>query len=154
MSEMRELRFRKKPVVIEAFRLGEAWPDWWAEKHGRNEVTTHNEDGRWRGGPDYALIHTLEGVMRAERGDWIIRGVQGELYPCKPDIFAATYDKVIDPLPREEPMMPWLVTFIEKGKEYTWNIKAQSVTDARTHVEEALVERGCPGTVIRVEPDR
>lgn len=92
MSEAQELQFRKKPVVIEAFRLGEAWPDWWAEKHGRNEVTTHNEDGRWRGGPDYALIHTLEGVMRAERGDWIIRGVQGELYPCKPDIFAATYE--------------------------------------------------------------
>ena len=86
------LRYRKKPVVIEAFRLGEEWPDWWAEKHARNEVTTHNRDGRWRGGPDYALIHTLEGVMRAEYGDWIIRGVKGELYPCKPDIFEATYE--------------------------------------------------------------
>lgn len=38
------------------------------------------------------LIDTLEGVMRADPGDWIIRGVKGELYPCKPDIFAATYD--------------------------------------------------------------
>ncbi|MEU0761592.1 hypothetical protein ABZ351_18195 [Streptomyces microflavus] len=39
-------------------------------------------------------IRTLEGVMRASEGDWIIRGVQGEHYPCKPDIFAATYDAV------------------------------------------------------------
>lgn len=38
------------------------------------------------------LIPTLEGEMRAEVGDWIIRGVKGELYPCKPDIFEATYD--------------------------------------------------------------
>lgn len=40
------------------------------------------------------LIATLEGVMRAEPGDWVIRGVKGELYPCKPDIFAATYEAV------------------------------------------------------------
>lgn len=85
--------FRKKPVVIEAFRLGEEFPGWWADKHVTNEVTTHNVDGRWRDGPDYALIHTLEGTMRAEKGDWIIRGVKGELYPCKPDIFAETYDE-------------------------------------------------------------
>lgn len=85
-------RFRKRPVVIEAFRLGDEWPDWWAEKHIANEVTTHNNDGRHRGGPDYAQIHTLEGVMRAEKGDWIIKGVRGELYPCKPDIFAEIYE--------------------------------------------------------------
>lgn len=43
-----------------------------------------------------ALIHidTLEGLMRADKGDWIIRGVQGEFYPCKPDIFAKTYEPV------------------------------------------------------------
>lgn len=87
-------KYRKKPIIIDAFRLGEEWPDWWAEKHCQNEVTTHNEDGRWRGGPDYALIQTLEGTMRAENGDWIIRGVAGEIYPCKPDIFAATYEPV------------------------------------------------------------
>jgi hypothetical protein len=40
------------------------------------------------------VIATLEGMMRAEPGDWIIRGVNGELYPCKPDIFAATYETV------------------------------------------------------------
>lgn len=87
-------QFRKKPVVIDAFRLGDEWPDWWADKVTANEITTHNVGYRWRGGPDYALIHTLEGVMRAEKGDWIIRGVKGEVYPCKPDIFEATYERV------------------------------------------------------------
>lgn len=87
------MKFRKKPVVIEAFRLGpDAMPDWFLDQMATNDVTTHNDDGRWGGGPDYALIHTLEGQMRAEHGDWIIRGVKGELYPCKPDIFEATYE--------------------------------------------------------------
>ena len=98
-----EWRFRKKPVVIEAFQLGVKWPEWWHEKHITNEVTTHNADGRHRGGPDYALIHTLEGVMRAEKGDWIIRGVRGEIYPCKPDIFALTYEAVSDLAPVTPP---------------------------------------------------
>lgn len=98
-----EWRFRKKPVVIEAFQLGVKWPEWWHEKHITNEVTTHNDDGRHRGGPDYALIHTLEGVMRAEKGDWIIRGVRGEIYPCKPDIFALTYEAVSDLAPVTPP---------------------------------------------------
>ena len=43
------------------------------------------------------LIHTLEGAMVAAIGDWIIRGVMGELYPCKPDVFAATYEVVVLP---------------------------------------------------------
>lgn len=44
------------------------------------------------GGPDSIAITTLEGVMHASEGDWVIRGVQGEFYPCKPDIFDATYE--------------------------------------------------------------
>ena len=87
------MKFRKKPVVIDAFRLGDEWPDWWAEKHIANMVTTHNGDGSQRG-LDYALIRTLEGTMRAEKGDWIIRGIKDEVYPCKSDIFAATYEEV------------------------------------------------------------
>lgn len=52
--------------------------------------------GRRRSGPAYIAIDTLEGTMRASEGDWIIRGVQGEHYPCKPEIFWATYDIVDD----------------------------------------------------------
>lgn len=89
------MKFRKKPVVIEAFRLGyDNMPDWFVEKRSAGQITTHNLDGRLRGGPDRALIQTLEGQMQAEFGDWIIRGIKGECYPCKPDIFEVTYEAV------------------------------------------------------------
>ena len=86
------MKFRKKPVVIEAVRYtgsncaevaeftGDGWPDSPCECTG---------DEPW-------LIETLEGVMEASPGDWIIRGVKGEFYPCKPDIFAATYELADD----------------------------------------------------------
>jgi hypothetical protein len=79
--------YRKRPVVVEARNL-----------------TVHNivDLERWCGGsikgtklpPEQQVIdiHTLEGEMRANMGDWIIRGVNGEFYPCKPDIFAKTYE--------------------------------------------------------------
>lgn len=80
------MQYRKKPVVIEAFRYGsDPRPDWFVDKVTRNEIVTH---------PTHCEIHTLEGVMRGETGDWIIRGVKGEIYPCKPDIFEATYELV------------------------------------------------------------
>lgn len=85
-------RYRKKPVEIEAIRY---------TLENRDEViawcgATHTAIGEY--GEEYELenlrIETLEGVMRADLGDWIIKGVQGEFYPCKPDIFAATYEAV------------------------------------------------------------
>lgn len=88
-------RFRKKPVEIEAMRFGgpniygvdemTAFDDWIVANQGERQC-------RYRG--DKFIIRTLEGEMEATPGDWIIRGVQGELYPCKPDIFAATYEPV------------------------------------------------------------
>jgi hypothetical protein len=80
-------QYRKKPVVIEAVQLPvlEA-PAWLADAMDAGTVKIYT-DG-------IATIYTLEGRMRAELGDWIIRGVKGELYPCKPDIFAATYEVV------------------------------------------------------------
>lgn len=92
MSAVR--RFRKKPVVIEAARL-------------TSDVLAAVEVAKWCGGvianyreadyDDYfdgIDIVTLEGTMRADLGDWIIKGVQGEFYPCKPAIFSATYEPV------------------------------------------------------------
>lgn len=58
-------KFRKKPVVVEAYQ-------------------TETEE----------LIETLEGLTKASPGDWIIRGIKGEVYPCKPDIFSQTYDPI------------------------------------------------------------
>ena len=79
--------YRKKPVVIEAFQLGVGCPpDWFMDRVATGEVTLDE-------GPS-AYINTLEGVMHAECSDFIIKGVAGELYPCKPDIFMKTYEPV------------------------------------------------------------
>lgn len=84
-------RFRKKPVVIEAVQ----W-DGTAEGAGPiinwvlegEQVARYLDDAT----PHILQIQTLEGDMNATAGDWIIKGVQGEFYPCKPDIFDATYE--------------------------------------------------------------
>lgn len=82
-------KYRKKPVVVEAFKFGvDEYPSWFYEKVLNHEVFAHIEG--------YVEILTLEGVMTAKAGDYIIRGVQGELYPCKPDIFDQTYEEVIE----------------------------------------------------------
>ena len=84
------MRFRKKPVVINAVRwLGEVTPELEA-LFGGQEITVKTSS------PPYLSIQTLEGHMLASVGDWIVRGVVGELYPCKHEVFIATYDPVLD----------------------------------------------------------
>lgn len=100
--------FRKKPVVIEAVRVTEViaglrqalrmpLPDWVTEagKNGDISLTLS---------PTHLMVKTLEGDMAAEEGDWLIKGVKGELYPCKPDIFDLTYDEVTE----EPTIKEWL----------------------------------------------
>lgn len=91
------MKFRKKPVVIEAVQIDKRMditsPDWWAKAVQSNAVILHGM-GKFTRDEPWVEIETLEGVMRGKRGDWIIRGVSGELYPCKPDIFEATYERV------------------------------------------------------------
>lgn len=84
-------QFRKKPVIIEAIQY---------------EGDNSNVINQWSNGVVYAInpqdepnrqwlnVKTLEGIMSANVGDWIIRGVKGEFYPCKSDIFEATYEQV------------------------------------------------------------
>ncbi|WP_218641973.1 PGDYG domain-containing protein [Paenibacillus odorifer] len=83
-------KYRKKPVVIDAFK----WtggpdqtedPQWIIERIKMGQVSFAN---------GLMYIKTLEGIMEAKPGDYIIRGVKGEIYPCKPDIFEATYESV------------------------------------------------------------
>lgn len=85
------MRFRKRPVEIEAVQLTR-------EDFGAARDFVPLELFAAAGlGPDgraFLKIRTLEGTMRADEGDWIIRGVAGEFYPCKPDIFEATYERV------------------------------------------------------------
>jgi hypothetical protein len=85
-------RYRKKPVVIEAMRFTGldsylAIVDWM-----KASGDTHALAGEVRYTTPIMLVQTLEGAMAANPGDWIIRGVKGEFYPCKPDIFEATYE--------------------------------------------------------------
>ena len=102
------MKFRKRPVVIDAVKL--TWSNWnevcdfvpkpWFE-HGvylddtTKEVLSEGKVSETVG----LLLNTLEsnkvtGSLLATQGDWIIKGVKGEFYPCKPDIFEATYDSV------------------------------------------------------------
>ncbi len=82
-------KFRKKPVVIEAVKwAGPATAPAILELTGFKAAVGLHE------GRQVVTIETLEGTMRAELGDWIIKGVKGEFYPCKPDIFEATYEPV------------------------------------------------------------
>lgn len=92
-------KFRKKPVEIDAFPVDEALRcaerDWYALPQWLIDAYEGKNDAGVRSvvfAHDGVHITTLEGTMIGSRGDWIIRGVQGELYPCKPDIFEATYD--------------------------------------------------------------
>ena len=79
-------KYRKKPVVIEAFQwCHDEIPEWWENVSGKFHINV------WTGS---VYIPTLEGVHEAKVGDYIIKGIQDELYPCKPDIFEATYEKV------------------------------------------------------------
>ena len=86
-------KFRKKPVVIEAFRLNERGligEDWFWDAVTRNDIITHCF-GKHYSAPAWCEIKTLEGTMIANAGDYIIQGVNGEIYPCKADIFQKTY---------------------------------------------------------------
>lgn len=81
------MKFRKKPIVIEA----EQYVDPGDNVDG---VVPGMVSGCSDDCPDSAHIHTLEGPLHVSIGDWIITGIKGEKYPCKPDIFEATYERV------------------------------------------------------------
>ena len=82
------MRFRKKPVVIEAVQwLGNNF-------QAISDLAGDSERVIWLNNDGTLEIPTLEGAMTASAGDWIVKGVKGEFYPCKPDIFAATYEAV------------------------------------------------------------
>ena len=80
------MKYRKRPVVIEAFCLGvDQRPYWFFDAILARKIQTSVEGN--------CFIETLEGVLRGNAGDYIIQGVKGEIYACKPDIFALTYEQ-------------------------------------------------------------
>lgn len=91
------MKYQKKPIVIEAFK----WtggpdqtedPVWIVDAIKRGDVTFDKDTDS----TPNMLIKTLEGIMVANVGDYIIQGIKGELYPCKADIFEASYDRVAE----------------------------------------------------------
>ncbi len=98
------MKYRKKPVAIEAFQMTEArrfdnidWPSWlnqaWNKPDFSEGALKIDADDPER---KKLVIGTLEGVLRVNWNDYIIQGVKGEIYACKPDIFEATYELVAD----------------------------------------------------------
>jgi hypothetical protein len=92
-------KYRKKPVVVEAFRIGiDPMPDWFMDKVSANKAILYmvpfDESRPKNYGQTWCEIKTLEGTMIGSYGNYIIKGVNGEIYPCKPDIFEKTYDPV------------------------------------------------------------
>ena len=94
-------KYRKKPVVVEAFQMTRErrwnnydWPEWmnmaWNSEPSEGAVWIDPDDPQ----KENLVCGTLEGVHRIDWDDWIIKGVKGELYPCKPDIFELTYEEV------------------------------------------------------------
>ena len=90
----KRMKYRKKPVIIEAIQF-EDNSDRIIEIHefmGGDTIRVNYED---KNNP-YLKIETLEGIMKASVGDYIIKGVNGEFYPCKPDLVEKTYERVTD----------------------------------------------------------
>ncbi len=110
MSFTNPTKYRKKPVIVEAICFDGSWTsgltimNWAPGTYFVGEGYEHplrreNEYDPGNGhiysdrAKAFLVIKTLEGNMRADQGDWIIKGVKGEFYPCKPDIFEATYEE-------------------------------------------------------------
>lgn len=84
------MKYRKKPIIIEAYLLHAVdchdCPEWLKDLYNNSNLCEIHDT--------HITIKTLEGWMIANKGDYIIKGIKGEFYPCKPDIFEATYEKV------------------------------------------------------------
>ena len=88
------MKYRKKPVVVEAIQL--RWDTWneMCDHAGVGKLADGKPEGEISGEHICLSIPTLEGLMTAGENDWIIKGVKGELYPVKADIFEETYEPV------------------------------------------------------------
>lgn len=151
-------RWRNKPVVVEAVQFTkESITDVWkflaeSEAHGPYA-------DRANAGGITLTIPTLEGDHTAREGDWIIRGVKGEFYPCKPDIFAATYEPALLATPSEPrgqdagKVLGWVVVVADAISPKVWSVLAfQLLTkDAAERIAQGIREDSLD-TLVRVEP--
>jgi len=134
------MKFRKKPVVIEAIQFNgttlslERILKWMG-----NAASIRNDIAAGFDPPSFSdrgkiAIRTLEGTMFASPGDWIIKGVKGEFYPCKPDIFAETYDEASE---EEGTELDQLITEAQQTAERLNKLNAFMATDAFPNLKRA-----------------
>lgn len=142
------MKYRKKPVVIEAIQLKVDNFDEVCDFMGGTPVPKHNldfgidEHGNTNEPYLGVYIETLEGKMLASYGDYIIKGVNGEFYPCKPDIFEKTYDEVDN----ESPMtFGDAIEVLKQGRAIRrsgWNGKGLSVfKQVPAHIESDIIPK-------------
>lgn len=118
------MKFRKKPVVIEAIQWNgnsnKHEIEMFIQKELKIELESETAYVAGKGAPIFSLlIETLEGIMRANAGDWIIKGVNGEYYPCKPDIFQKTYELADYPSTKEDELA---INFAEWVVNMQWKL--------------------------------
>ncbi|EOW2622358.1 hypothetical protein ACOU99_002911 [Enterococcus hirae] len=122
------MKYRKKPVVIEAFKLnsrGLIGEEWFWDAVSENRIITYNF-GKNYPQDAWCEIKTLEGIMVAKTGDYIIRGVEGEIYPCKPDIFEKTYDVASQQSQLDDNqkiVLEWAKEYLTETKNIAWFIE-------------------------------
>lgn len=136
-------RFVKKPVEVEAVQWT-GQPDsayeiglFMGATEEKPLIHTPSADAEWQG---TLTIPTLEGDMTASVGDWIIKGVAGEFYPCKPDIFEATYEPV------ERPLEEIQAEMVEKALRWQFEYAGLDLNDPdnKQAFLDALREHGIP----------
>jgi hypothetical protein len=134
-------KFKKKPIVVEAFQMTQErrtdnrdWPGWmgqaWQKERGEVGSLYPTIEGT---GDGTISIGTLEGPLLVSWGDYIIQGVQGEIYPCKPDIFEATYG------PAEDDQCPEVAEARKAIKALYLEVPSGIMNDVESRVEAAFL---------------
>lgn len=139
------MEYRKKPVVIEAFMYGvEPIPDWFMGKVTSNEIILHVGTDIRDSSEYYCEIKTLEGVMKCDCRDYIIKGVKGEIYPCKPDIFHMTYELLDDHIGDANKMVDAMQTIAaEQIKQNVQKLIDKDIFDQAILAMEEMYGSGC-----------
>ena len=151
-------QWRKKPIVVEAIQFN-------GSNAGACGLVKQERPGIYNSYYVYG-VETPTGFMAARRGDWIITGVQGERYPCKSDIFDATYEPVLDARPRDEELlaladrMDEAATLAQNhGGSASWKVvrrfahELRTLASRRVTVDEAMIERA-EAYMVRVLPGK
>ena len=120
------MKFRKKPIVVEAIQwLVYNYPDVVRFAEETNQTVRLDRDTFREYSEVGLMVDTLEGMVIASPGDWIIRGVHGELYPCKPDIFEETYEEAADKhFADDGKMFPLIENLIERMQKNADDLRA------------------------------